>query len=86
MNAGHLAKTTTEAVRRLVRLNLVAYRMPDSEHLDVTANERTATVELLTGHWSAGNASGKGIFSLARYLDLDMAEVTQAWTKAAGGR
>lgn len=86
MKPDALAKTTVDTVRKLVRLQLLSYRQLDSQHLQLTNMDgRSVTVDLLTGHWEAEQVSGKGIFSMGRYLNLDEQVVLEQWTKAAGG-
>lgn len=81
-----MGRVTTDTVRKLVRLQLLSYRQLDSQHLQLTNMEgRSVTVDLLTGHWEADTVTGKGIFSLGRYLGLDEQVVLEQWTKAAGG-
>lgn len=89
MTPDHMGRVTTDTVRKLVRLNLLTFRQLDSEHLELTSGEKTVVVDLLTGHWEVPGVpptSGKGIFSMARYLGLDEQAVLEAWTKASGGR
>lgn len=86
MKPDQLGRVTTDTVRKLVRLQLLAYRQLDSQHLEVTSPVGvSAVVNLLTGGWEADHASGKGIFSMGRHLGLDEQIVLESWTKAAGG-